>query len=136
VRWLAEKGRLRGRVLDFGCGRGGDAHAFQTEAWDPHWRPFPEPAGPYDTICCVYVLNVVSEETQAAILTELGELLADDGTVYVAVRRDLPKEGQQGRGVCQRYVVLDAPVVHKTKGFAIYGVVKSMALESAAPNRS
>ena len=47
-------------MLDFGCGRGTDAATYGMDAYDPYWRP-EKPTGPYDTIVCIYVLNVVSQ---------------------------------------------------------------------------
>ena len=82
-------------------------------------------------------LNVVDEDTQDAILDELRSLLTDEGQAFVAVHRDLPHEGREGRGVWQRYVVLDAPLIRETSGYAIYSVgTKSMALHKAAPSMS
>ena len=137
ARWLTKQGLLIGRLLDFGCGRGTDAAAFGMDAYDPHWRSDLKSTGPYDTILCIYVLNVVSEETQEEILAELRSLLSVSGHAYVAVRRDLPREGRKGRGVWQRYVVLDEPLVREISTYAIYQVAsRSMALTRAAASMS
>ena len=121
VRWLAQRHLLVGRLLDFGCGRGTDADAFDMARYDPFWSP-QKPEGVYDTIVCVYVLNVVSEASQKEALNDIRALLADGGRAYVVVRRDLPREGRKGRGVRQRFVVLDAPLVRETARYAVYEV--------------
>ena len=119
---LHRRGLLKGRVLDYGCGRGHDAQHFDIFGYDPHWQPI-MPAGCFDTITCIYVLNVVTEEVQAEILEKIPSHLVPGGHAYLAVRRDLPKEGKQGRGVFQRFVVLDLPVLAQNSGYAIYDLM-------------
>ena len=115
-RWLKEKGLIRGRVLDYGPGRGQwyGATRYDPEQY-PHW-----PEGRYDTIVVNYVLNIVDEETQADVIRKVQGLLAPGGIAYFSVRRDLPKEGKAGRGTYQRYVVLPFNIVHETSARVIY----------------
>ena len=57
MQYLDTRGMLRGRVLDFGSGRGYDADAFGLERFDPHFAP-QMPEGTFDPVVCDYVLNV------------------------------------------------------------------------------
>ncbi len=47
------------RCLDFGSGRGFDAHTLDFESYDPNWGPTELPSGVFDFIFCNYVLNVI-----------------------------------------------------------------------------
>lgn len=129
VKALHRLGLLRGRMLDFGCGHGHDAEFMGAEGYDPHWRPEPAPTGEYDTVTCIFVLNVVGPETEAEVIESVRRLLAPGGRAYFAVRRDIPRDGRPGRGVLQRWVELDLPVVARGSGFVIYG----MAFQSTGP---
>lgn len=115
ARYLKGKGFIKGLVLDYGCGRGKDAEELGADAYDPTFAPDP-PTGMYDTILCTYVLNVVSEETEAQILGKIETLLKPGGAAYVTVRRDLPEGGSDS----QRYVLLNLPVLKETATHCIY----------------
>ena len=44
LRYLQDKGYLKGTVLDYGCGKGADFNhlrqaGYTAEAYDPHWKP-------------------------------------------------------------------------------------------------
>jgi len=123
VKALKKRGLLLpgDRVLDYGCGRGGDADRLGIPGYDPHWRPDTawEP-GTFNIVLCSYVLNVVDETTQEEILQDILAALAPGGKAYLTVRRDLPREGTSGRGCFQRYVVLDLPLLLENSSFAIY----------------
>lgn len=114
ARWLRERGLILGRVLDYGCGRGRDADELGCDRYDPHWAPT-EPVGPYDTVLCTYVLNVVPAEDEDAIVGRIKTLLSPGGRAYVAVRRDLREWGEG-----QRLVVLPEPVLHEDSRFCLY----------------
>ncbi len=58
ILFLAHRGMLRGRTLDYGCGKGFDPDAFNMEKFDPYFYP-DMPEGTFDTIVCTYVLNVI-----------------------------------------------------------------------------
>ncbi len=117
--WLAGRGLLRGRILDYGCGRGFDCAYFNTEGFDPYYRPDP-PAGPFDTITCNYVLNVLPEADRGAVIESIRGLLRLGGIAYLAVRMDVQRPGYTSRGTFQEIVTLDLPVVKQTAGYRIY----------------
>lgn len=115
---LVDAGLIRGRVLDYGCGRGKDAETFEWEAFDPHWGP-KMPRGKFDTIVCTYVLNVLTEEQGGAVIADILSRLRLRGRAYLTVRRDLPRGELLHCG--QRRVVLPLPVVlDRTGEFCTY----------------
>lgn len=90
-------GLIQGRVLDFGCGLGADAHFLRDNkidavGYDPHYAP-EYPDGKFDTILCHYVLNVLLGEEQAHVLMAISELLKPTGRAYFTVRRDIRQSG-------------------------------------------
>ena len=97
TRILLNKGELKGKVLDFGCGFGKDVEELQEneidiEGYDPHY--FPKfPSGKFDTIICHYVLNVIKNQEQAKVLFEVSNLLKPGGKAFFTVRRDIKKQG-------------------------------------------
>lgn len=97
TRYLLNKGLLKGRILDFGCGFGFDTdelkkQGYNITGYDYYYRP-DFPTGKYDTIICNYVLNVLEPYAQAEVLMNVSNLLKPTGTAYYAVRRDLEEEG-------------------------------------------
>jgi SAM-dependent methyltransferase len=116
LKWLHDNNYIKGRAFDFGSGRG---CWFGMECYDPYYRP-QMPEGKFDTITCIYVLNVVTEEEQGSIIENIRKILKPNGQAYFAVRRDIPKIGKQGRGTIQRYVVLDLPTLKENSSYAIY----------------
>lgn len=93
---------LRHRVLDYGCGRGGDADRVGMDKYDPYYFP-EEPQGPYDVVVCIYVLNVIpSPRRRREVLSNIRGLLAPGGRAYVTVRRRIKRgEGWTSRGTWQ-----------------------------------
>ena len=95
--YLLKNRLLIGDVLDFGCGHGTDveilkANRINISGYDKHY--FPNfPANKYDTIVCIYVLNVLLQEEQSNVLMEISHLLKPTGKAYFAVRRDLKYQG-------------------------------------------
>lgn len=121
--YLASEGRLRGRKLDYGCGRGFDADHYGMKKYDPHWFPTP-PKGLFDTITCTYVLNVVGPAEQRHIVQRIRNLLTPNGRGYIAVRRDF-KHNYRTKNATQRRVRLRLPVLHEERGaFCIYVVTR------------
>jgi ATP adenylyltransferase len=97
VRHLLLANLIHGRVLDFGSGLGEDVvflhhKGFDVSGYDPHYAPDP-PQEKFDTILCLYVLNVLLPEEQAHVLMAVSELLAPTGRAYFAVRRDIQRDG-------------------------------------------
>ncbi len=121
MRWLEEEGLLRGRILDYGCGRGFDMKWYDIDGYDLHWGPL-EIKGKFDTITCNFVLNVVTREEQKEIIKIIKSLLKPDGAAYFTVRRDLEKD-RPGRGCIQRSVILDLISLKKTSGLEIYALL-------------
>lgn len=97
ARLLQNKKLLHGEVLDFGCGFGKDVELLKKSGitiigYDKHY--FPEyPKKKFDTILCLYVLNVLFPEEQARVLMEVSHLLKPTGKAFFAVRRDIQQEG-------------------------------------------
>ena len=97
ARYLFDNNYLFGEVLDFGCGFGNDVRILQKRGlniigYDKHY--FPEyPKKKFDTIMCIYVLNVLMPEEQTDVLIEVSSLLKTTGKAFFVVRRDLSYEG-------------------------------------------
>ena len=119
TRYLSSQGLIKGRVLDYGCGKGFDADTLGIEKFDPNWCPA-LPKGKFDTIICNYVLNVVEPSEVKAIIAKVKKLLRCHGVAYFSVRRDLPLTGKAGRGCYQHYVKLSGKPIKQTSLFAIY----------------
>lgn len=119
LRWMQVRSLLKGRCLDYGCGRG---PWLGMEGYDPHWQPR-MPPGLFDTVVSVYVLNVVPEHVEQEVLAGMLGKLSQGGTAYAAVRRDIPRQGRKGRKCFQRWVELDERGWERVPGprrFALY----------------
>lgn len=97
VRYLLQTGLIRGRGLDFGCGLGADVNflrnkGFDVTGIDPYYAP-DLPQGKFDTILCLYVLNILLPIEQAQVLMAVSELLRSSGRAYFSVRRDISRDG-------------------------------------------
>ena len=125
ARTLEADGRIRGKVLDYGCGKGGDAYRLGAYSYDPHFQPV-MPGGRFDTILCTFVLNVVpSVDERAAIVADVLSRLNKGGRAYFSVRTDKARlNGYTSRGTWQGTVVMDAPIVAKGSGFITYALWK------------
>ena len=120
TKWLKDNNLLVGNCLDYGCGRGYDAETLHIEKFDPYFFPTPLVRESYDTIICIYVLNVLTSKEQKLTLYLIKGLLKKGGKAYFAVRRDIPKSGTK----TQYWVELNAKSVHKTGWFEIYEIEK------------
>ncbi len=130
MRALKAFGRIVGRTLDYGCGRGCDARTYGLEYFDPHYSPV-MPEGRFDTIVCNYVLNVIeSAETRISVLRDIQARLADGGRAYITVRTDKAAlNGTTRTGTWQGLVVLDLPIVQRGPGYVTYALDKSTPSE-------
>lgn len=85
--YLLQHGMLKGRILDFGCGFGFDVDELKRQGYDIigydyYYRPeYPE--GKFDTILCIYVLNVLEPYAQAEVMMNVTNLLCPHGTVFL-----------------------------------------------------
>ncbi len=95
--WLYRKGKIKGRILDYGCGHGSDVEILKEKGVDVfgydkyYFKEIPD--GSFDTITCIYVLNVIQPIEQTDVLLEVSRLLKPGGKAYFVVRRDIKKEG-------------------------------------------
>lgn len=129
ARILYDRGLLAGDVLDFGCGFGSDVDllkekGIKIKGYDKHYYPN-YPTKKFDTIICLYVLNVLLPEEQAAVLMELSQLIKPTGRVYIAVRRDLQYEGFRIHKIHQKRtyqcnVILNFKTFFKNENCEIY----------------
>lgn len=124
MRKLRDKGLLLGRVLDYGCGRGQDANRLGIDRYDPYY--FPDlPTGPYDTITCNYVLNVIEDpKDRAEVVRMINLLLAPGGVAYLTVRRDVKGEVATSRGTWQsgNIVVKEGQSIWRNGRFETYAI--------------
>lgn len=129
VRWLKEQGLLGGKILDFGCGYGFDTdnlheQGFDIVGYDSFYRQ-EIPNGKFDTIICIYVLNVLQSFDQADALMSISQFLKPQGVAYIAVRRDLKEEGFRFHPNYKKYtyqcnVNLPFRSLVKNSGYEIY----------------
>ena len=89
ARRLKESGLIRGRTLDYGCGRGFDAKWLRAKRYDPVHQP-DLPKGKFDTVLCTYVLNTITSYAERMeVLRLVRSLLRKDGRAFISVRRDV-----------------------------------------------
>lgn len=123
AKWLHETGRLTGRVLDYGCGKGKDAELIGCESYDPYYQPAMPPDS-FDTIMCNFVLNVIECEAERLwVVADIASRLRKGGCAYITLRTD--KKSLNGRtktGTWQGLIELDFPVVKRGSGYIIYKV--------------
>ena len=134
ARYLLKNNLIKGRVLDFGCGKGKDVEelrdaGFDILGYDPNQIKWSRgssisPGNKYDTILCTYVLNVVNAKTRKSIISTIKSLLNDNGIGYVSVRRDIDEDFITSRGTEQYVVRLSEKSVADNSSFCIYKIVK------------
>jgi len=118
---IYQAGLINGQCLDYGCGRGDDSYFLNMSRFDPHYFPS-KPVGPFETILCTYVLNVIeSQQERAEVLRDISALLSENGKAYISVRNDLDKlNGYTKIGTWQGKIELNLPVVFRTTNFVTY----------------
>ncbi|ABU56957.1 HIT family protein [Roseiflexus castenholzii] len=129
LRNLLSRGLINGRVLDFGCGLGADVNHLKKQGhdvtgYDPYYAPN-VPKGKFDTIICLYVLNVLLPDEQSHVLMAISELLYPTGSAYFAVRRDIRRDGFRNhvkyhKNVYQCQVTLPYKSILRTDHCEIY----------------
>jgi SAM-dependent methyltransferase len=120
ARFLDDRGLLRGRILDYGCGFGFDADHFGWEAFDPHYRQ-KAPEGLFDTIVCNHVANMLTRGNRQQLFRAVVGLLAPRGAAYLSVSRKIPVTGKLAlRKRIQNYVVLTLPSVFRDGDLEVY----------------
>jgi len=121
MRYLSASGKLLGRVLDFGCGRGYDADAIGCERFDPHYFPS-MPDGVFNTIMCNYVFNVIPSLTERdELIGRFRAYLAPGGIAFISVRNDRSNlNGWTNRGTWQGFIELDLPIEKSNRNFVMY----------------
>lgn len=107
VRYLLQHDLLKGRILDFGCGFGYDTDELKRRGYDiigyDYYYRTEYPKGKFDTIFCIYVLNVLEPYAQAEVMMNVSNLLSPKGTAYFAVRRDINEEGFRLHAIYREY---------------------------------
>ena len=129
---LAADGRLVGRMLDYGSGRGFDAETYGMDRYDPHYYP-DVPDGLFTTIFSNYVLNVIeSAATRLQVMRDIQSRLAIGGRAYITVRTDKAAlKGTTRTGSWQGHIVLALPVVSSGSGYVTYELPQSWRLEES-----
>ena len=125
MKLLSENNLLIGRILDYGCGKGFDANFYKLESYDPYYQPN-LPEGKFDTITCLYVLNVVEKIEELQIIEKIRSILNKNGKAYFSVRRDDFYEGINKHGLLQRRVFLEGygfKIIKQCKSYALYEMV-------------
>ena len=118
ARYLKSQGLLKGKMLDYGCGKGLDAKCYDMDKYDPYYAPKRNQRGKYDIITCTYVLCVLSKSKQKMVIENIRNLLRKNGVAYISVRRDL----KEPKGD-QRIVNLNLPIIKETSGYCIYKLI-------------
>lgn len=128
--WLNRQNLLNGEILDYGCGHGFDVaflkrQNLQITGFDPYYFKDIDQSKKYDTITCLYVLNVVDILEQSKILIKISSLLKNGGAAYFAVRRDIKYEGFRNHYIhkkptYQTKVILPFESIFKNESCEIY----------------
>ena len=112
-------------ILDYGCGRGSDAHFLWADKYDPFYFPT-RPTRQFNVIYCNYVLNVIEDPAERTkVLEDISSLLNTNGVAYISVRNDRAQlNGITAKGTWQGYIELDLPVEKKCAGYVMYRLTK------------
>ena len=126
-RWLWDEGMVVGPVLDFGSGRGADTRwlrskRLRVDAYDPNWTDDDPELGrrDYQTVICIYVVNVLPRSHQARIMEQIRASLAPGGVGFIVVRSDVERDGWTGADTYQRDARMRLPLLAERSGYRIY----------------
>ncbi|MHC4301886.1 MAG: hypothetical protein ACYS7Y_31880, partial [Planctomycetota bacterium] len=91
------------------------------EGYDPYYSP-ERPAGPFRTVMCNFVLNVIEgDEERRGVLASIDDLLAEKSYAYITVRTSRAAcKGETRIGTWQGLITLDLPIVHRGSGYVTY----------------
>lgn len=129
IKFLHLQKLIYGKVLDYGSGYGKDveylkSNGFEAINYDSYYQPN-KPNEKFDTIVCIYVLNVLLADQQTEVLMDVSEMLKPGGVAYFVVRRDLKYVGFRMHKIHKKEtfqcnVVLPFESIEKNNGFEIY----------------
>jgi 2-polyprenyl-3-methyl-5-hydroxy-6-metoxy-1,4-benzoquinol methylase len=127
MKFLNRAGLLKGKMLDYGCGRGLDADTFGMEKYDPFYFKCDDfSSNEFDTITSNYCLNVIEDfkEREYAV-NQMLHWLKPGGNLYISVRADKHNlKGYTKRGNWQGYIVLGNELLMSTNAFDLYHLTK------------
>jgi hypothetical protein len=127
MKYLHKMGLLKGKMLDYGCGRGFDADTFGMAKYDPFWFKCDDFAPcEFDTITSNYCLNVIEDfkEREYAV-NQMLHLLNPEGNLYIAVRADKKAlNGYTSKGTWQGYIELPYTKIRSCSAFDLYHLTK------------
>lgn len=120
-------------VLDFGCGKCKGVNPRGWFNYDPHYRPWDLSISKdfFDVVICNYVLCVLPRKQRLEVLNSIRGLLNNEGTAYISVRNDKPRQGwgKSSKGTYQgRVQNLDLPLLYECANFRIYTLTKATIL--------
>lgn len=125
---LQKTGLIKGKVLDYGCGRGADIKFYaDAVGYDPYYRPdLKALKKKYDTVVCTYVANVLNYMERRDLYRVLHKLAKGD--ILITVRRNIKKEGFTNKGTYQETVYVDretkADLLWENSNYATYKLRK------------
>jgi DNA phosphorothioation-associated putative methyltransferase len=100
---------IRGKVLDYGCGKGRDveelqALGFKVEGYDPNFQPH-KPRGRFQTVLMTYVVNVLQVKERNAAIQDAWKYVKKGGRLIVTARteREICEAAKNGNWVCLPY---------------------------------
>jgi len=131
MRQLYRDGYLIGKTLDYGCGHGYDAYLYKMDLYDPFYFPL-MPEGPYDTITCNYVLNVIESPVERRfVISDIQSLLAENGNAFITVRNDVKNlKGYTKKKTWQGHVSLpENLIVYINSNFITYNIKKMTTIK-------
>ena len=127
---LQKTGLIKGKVLDYGCGKGRDIQFYDNAVgYDPYYRPdLKVLKKKYDTVVCTYVANVLNYTERKDLYRVLHKLAKGD--ILITVRRNIKKEGFTNKGTYQETVYVDretkASLLWENSNYATYQLGKNI----------